>query len=94
MTLQHNPGSKLQNIPKENNFTSVHSALITVEGVVQGVGFRPFIHRLAKTHGLYGFVSNTTTGVHIEVEGNKDQINCFYTDIEKKNHRERKILFL
>jgi hydrogenase maturation protein HypF len=83
MTLQHNPGSKLQNIPKENNFTSVHSALITVEGVVQGVGFRPFIHRLAKTHGLYGFVSNTTTGVHIEVEGNKDQIDCFYTDIEK-----------
>jgi len=69
--------------PEGNPANPVQGAYITVEGVVQGVGFRPFIHRLAKTHDLKGFVSNTTTGVHIEVDGNTEKINCFYNDIEK-----------
>ena len=38
-------------------------------GVVQGVGFRPFIYRLAKAHRLAGWVCNTSTCVEIEVEG-------------------------
>ena len=40
-----------------------------ITGIVQGVGFRPFIYRLAGTHGLAGWVKNATEGVHIEVEG-------------------------
>ncbi|MBE0431970.1 carbamoyltransferase HypF [candidate division WOR-3 bacterium] len=42
---------------------------IHVRGIVQGVGFRPFIYRLARESGLKGMVRNTTTGVEIEIEG-------------------------
>ncbi len=42
---------------------------ITVRGVVQGVGFRPFVYRQATTLGLTGFVTNTPGGVTIEAEG-------------------------
>ncbi|PCC70443.1 Acylphosphatase [Nannocystis exedens] len=42
---------------------------ITVTGVVQGVGFRPFVHRLASGLGLGGFVRNRIGDVLIEVEG-------------------------
>ena len=40
-----------------------------MRGVVQGVGFRPFVHRLAEDLGLCGFVGNDTTSVFVEVEG-------------------------
>jgi hydrogenase maturation protein HypF len=40
-----------------------------VTGVVQGVGFRPFVHRLAGEHGLTGHVGNDDAGVFVEVEG-------------------------
>src|SRR6266850_60183 len=42
---------------------------IAVEGVVQGVGFRPFVHGLASRLGLAGSVRNRAGGVLIEVEG-------------------------
>ena len=42
---------------------------ITVEGVVQGVGFRPFVYGLALKNRLAGFVLNDTAGVTIELEG-------------------------
>ncbi|HEX2923377.1 MAG TPA: acylphosphatase, partial [Chloroflexota bacterium] len=40
---------------------------LVVTGVVQGVGFRPFIHRLAGSLELHGWVLNSTEGVVIEV---------------------------
>lgn len=42
---------------------------LRVTGTVQGVGFRPFIYRLARTHGLRGWVRNDARGVTIEVSG-------------------------
>lgn len=44
-------------------------AKIEVKGIVQGVGFRPFVYNLAESLGLKGYVTNTSEGVTIEVEG-------------------------
>jgi hydrogenase maturation protein HypF len=50
---------------------------ITVRGTVQGVGFRPYVHRLAADLALAGFVSNTAQGVLIEVEGPPEGVAGF-----------------
>lgn len=44
---------------------------VLVKGIVQGVGFRPFVYNLAKSLGLKGYVINSSKGVTIEVEGNE-----------------------
>jgi hydrogenase maturation protein HypF len=51
------------------------SALVC--GVVQGVGFRPFVYRLALEEGLAGFVGNDTGGVTIEIEGPEERVEAF-----------------
>lgn len=50
---------------------------ITVSGVVQGVGFRPFVYRLAHDHGLVGHVGNDSTRVFIEVSGAEHEVDAF-----------------
>jgi hydrogenase maturation protein HypF len=50
---------------------------LLVTGVVQGVGFRPFVHGLAFRHGLAGFVRNDGRGVEIEVEGTAGALDAF-----------------
>ena len=50
---------------------------LQVQGVVQGVGFRPFVHRLATQFGLDGFVLNDNAGVSIEVEGSETDVSAF-----------------
>ena len=50
---------------------------IEVSGAVQGVGFRPFVYRLATYLGLSGFVMNTGRGVSIEITGDKPKIDEF-----------------
>ena len=50
---------------------------ILLNGIVQGVGFRPFVYRLANECELKGFVNNSSRGVHIEVEGAPDALEEF-----------------
>lgn len=57
---------------------------INIQGIVQGVGFRPFIFNLADSHQLSGFVSNNPQGVIIEIEGDSYKINQFVNDIKLK----------
>jgi hydrogenase maturation protein HypF len=52
-------------------------ARISVRGVVQGVGFRPFVYQLAVKHNLRGWVRNTSEDVKIEVEGEGGDIESF-----------------
>ncbi len=50
---------------------------VTITGIVQGVGFRPFIHRLARSHHIVGSVYNFTGGVVIEAEGRAEDVDAF-----------------
>src|SRR5262245_3946089 len=56
----------------------------TIRGAVQGVGFRPFIFRLAVEMKLPGWVSNAQEGVLIEVEGPKENLDTFVARINKE----------
>ncbi|MEO8199377.1 MAG: carbamoyltransferase HypF [Gemmatimonadota bacterium] len=51
--------------------------LVAVEGMVQGVGFRPFVHHLATELGLHGLVRNDSSGVHIDIEGDSQAVEAF-----------------
>jgi hydrogenase maturation protein HypF len=50
---------------------------IQVRGIVQGVGFRPFVYKLAKSLGLSGYVFNSSAGVTIEIEGSPSRVEDF-----------------
>jgi len=52
-------------------------ARIHITGIVQGVGFRPFVYNLATRLDLKGWVKNTSAGVEIEVDGNQDALDLF-----------------
>lgn len=52
---------------------------IRINGIVQGVGFRPHVFRLAIELGLHGWVLNSSYGVFIEIEGSKDRLDEFMT---------------
>jgi len=59
------------------------SRKIIINGIVQGVGFRPFVYRIAKKYNLKGYVINTTKGVEIFVEGTDSDFDLFYYEINK-----------
>ncbi|MBN2149164.1 MAG: carbamoyltransferase HypF [Anaerolineales bacterium] len=50
---------------------------IHITGIVQGVGFRPFVYGLATRFELYGWVCNTSAGVDIEVQGKEENLGAF-----------------
>ncbi len=54
---------------------------ISVAGIVQGVGFRPYVYRLACERRLTGFITNTPAGVSIEIEGEKDAVENFLAQL-------------
>jgi hydrogenase maturation protein HypF len=58
---------------------------IQVTGIVQGVGFRPFVYRIAMEHGLSGYVKNRgDAGVEILLEGKEQAIQHFLKDLQEK----------
>src|SRR5215210_134442 len=57
---------------------------ISVRGIVQGVGFRPFIYALARRHELVGLVRNDAEGVHIEAEGTSEELDLFLREIKEE----------
>ena len=58
---------------------------LEVNGIVQGVGFRPFIYQLANQYKLKGDVANTSSGVTIHVEGTPKDVEFFIKDLTKKS---------
>jgi hydrogenase maturation protein HypF len=57
---------------------------IKVRGVVQGVGFRPFVYRLARANGLNGWVLNAEEGVAIHIEGEEGLLLSFLEDVKNE----------
>jgi hydrogenase maturation protein HypF len=62
----------------------VRRMTIVVHGAVQGVGFRPFIHRLATDMGLTGWVANSSQGVSIEAEGAEKTLGHFLSRVREE----------
>ncbi|MFN2236562.1 MAG: carbamoyltransferase HypF [Anaerolineales bacterium] len=58
---------------------------IHITGIVQGVGFRPFVYSLAMRMDLKGWVRNTSAGVDIEIEGTEDQLAEFVSALKNEN---------
>lgn len=56
---------------------NVNGYQIHVDGIVQGVGFRPFVYNLALKNGLRGWVRNTSSGVDIEIVGKTENLDLF-----------------
>ncbi len=67
---------------------------INITGLVQGVGFRPFVYRLARNLGLNGWVNNSAEGVLIQVEGNPENLSQFLTRLQSENPPRSRIYSL
>ena len=57
---------------------------IEVSGIVQGVGFRPYVYRLASEHSLAGHIRNTSAGVTIELQGSAASVEGFLARLPKE----------
>ena len=66
------------------NNRMVEAWSIKVHGVVQGVGFRPFVYRLAHANAVRGWVLNAGEGVEIHAEGERDRIREFLDELEAR----------
>ena len=70
-------------MPRNKINQESHTYQLSISGLVQGVGFRPFIYRLAKSLNLTGEVSNQNKGVLINVNGEPPRIDHFIDSIKK-----------
>jgi len=77
----------------EHEIKPVRSAYsIAVRGIVQGVGFRPFIYRLAYANNLHGWVHNAEEGVAIHVEGEEESLYLFLEELRARPPQAAEIL--
>src|SRR5580704_7987266 len=63
---------------------NVERAKVIVRGAIQGVGYRPFIYRLATELGITGWVANSSHGVSIEAEGKRPTLDQFILRLDKE----------
>ena len=57
---------------------------LKIRGIVQGVGFRPFVHKLVRSSGLSGYIKNTSSGVELELEGERPALERFVTQLPEQ----------
>ncbi len=57
--------------------------IITIYGIVQGVGFRPYVHKGVQKYQLTGWICNSEQGIEMEVEGERSNVNGFIKKIKK-----------
>ena len=57
---------------------------IQVQGIVQGVGFRPFVHRLALQNNLKGYAYNDAQGIIIHIQGNSKDTDTFLEQLKSQ----------
>ena len=76
--------TKIENSTTIGLFTSelLHQTEITIQGAVQGVGFRPFVFRLAQSLAIRGFVRNDVSGVFISAVANRQRLEQFIKAIK------------
>ncbi|MFC1734165.1 carbamoyltransferase HypF [candidate division KSB1 bacterium] len=68
----------------KRNHSTIKALKIQIKGLVQGVGFRPFIYRLANEYGLFGWVENRNDGVIVQIEGSQIDLDSFVKNITQK----------
>ncbi|HIE17345.1 MAG TPA: carbamoyltransferase HypF, partial [Dehalococcoidia bacterium] len=61
---------------------TIELAQISVRGIVQGVGFRPFVYQLATKYDLKGWVCNTSEDVKIEIQGDVKDLKRFLSELQ------------
>ena len=71
-------------LPRREQSSQVTTRKWVVSGIVQGVGFRPFIYRLASAYGLDGWVKNRVGQVEIVATGNPSRLDAFGSDVLEK----------
>ena len=57
---------------------------LQIHGIVQGIGFRPFIHKLVRDFDLKGYIKNTSSGVELELDGEHETLERFLREIPEK----------
>lgn len=66
----------------KNQLKNITSLKINIKGLVQGVGFRPFIYKIANKYNIKGWVLNTSNSVEIRAEGRESDIDNFISSIK------------
>lgn len=59
------------------------SSVVVLKGIVQGVGFRPWVYRVARLHNLKGWVLNSKEGLITHLEGKKGKIDAFVKEVKR-----------
>ncbi len=82
--------NSLRSQPKQK-LTSVRRMRLKLSGLLQGVGFRPYIFGLAETHSLKGWVQNTKEGIAIDIEGAEKSLGRFLSTLKENPPTHSKI---